>query len=96
MLAEARARIDGNGDAMSASPGFRFRYRIENENTPLRVSTVTGWDDVQSHQNFRNAKIARDAAAGTVNPYDRVENEVFMVQHAHNDHPALKDLRVAS
>jgi heme-degrading monooxygenase HmoA len=86
-MAQARVRIDENGDAMAAAPGFRFRYRIENPDEPLKISTLTAWADDASHHNFRNAKMARDAANGIVAPYDRVEREVFQVKHAHSGFP---------
>ncbi len=84
MVEQARERIDSNGDEMAKWKGFLFRHRIEKADEPQRVSTVSGWSDEPSYRAYQSAKKAKDAAANAVSPYERVQNEVFAVQHSHS------------
>lgn len=83
MVDAARTRIDGNGDAMAASAGFLFRYRLERPEEPLRESTVTAWVEEAAYRAYRTQQAARDTAARRPLPFERVLNEVFEVAKTH-------------
>lgn len=80
----AREHIDHNGDKMATAPGFLFRYRIEPPGDPLKVSTVTAWADETALQAYRAANPPADPADPD-RPFARIENETFVVRHAHGD-----------
>ena len=81
MIDKANARIDGNGDRMAELPGFVFRHRMIAKNDPLLVSTVTGWADEASFDNWTRIKAGLSDSGES--PYHRVETEKHSVARSH-------------
>jgi hypothetical protein len=82
MVDAARDRIDQNGRAMTAEPGFLYRYRVERPGEPDIVSTLTAWQDDADYQRFRGKRSGQGLKD---TPYDRIESEVFFVRHTAGD-----------
>jgi heme-degrading monooxygenase HmoA len=84
--AVAQQRIDKNGSAMTAEPGFLYRYRVENKAKPDVVSTVTVWNAESDYTGFRDRRAARGGMEGEM-PWDRIEGESYEVQTTHGNAP---------
>lgn len=78
----ARQRVDRNGAAMPAEPGFQFRYRLERAQQPDVVSTLTAWNDESDYQRFRSKRSGGGPDAQSL-PWDRIESETYEVRAAH-------------
>lgn len=81
LLAQAEARIDGNGDRMASFPGFLWRHRTVSKNDPLTLGTVTAWVDEASYDAWREAK-AKDPDTGP-SPYVSATSERHQVVVSH-------------
>ena len=83
----ARERIDRNGAAMTAEPGFLYRYRIERETQPNVVSTLTVWNAEADYQRFRGKRPGGGQDLQST-PFERIDSDVFKVRTVHGQAPA--------
>jgi heme-degrading monooxygenase HmoA len=83
----ARERIDKNGAAMTSEPGFLYRYRIETEQKPGIVSTLTAWSAARDYMSFREKRSARGGHDRQAAPFDRIDNESYEVQSVQDSTP---------
>jgi heme-degrading monooxygenase HmoA len=83
----ARERVDRNGAAMTAEPGFLYRYRIERAAQPDVVSTLTAWTAEADYQRFRGKRSGGGHDAPSL-PWERIESEAYEVAAAHGKPPA--------
>jgi heme-degrading monooxygenase HmoA len=74
----AIARIDSNGDQMAKITGFLFRYRTTAKHDPLQISTVTGWANEASYDDWLNTKATLPAEGES--PYLSARSERHTVK----------------
>ena len=83
----ARQRVDQNGAAMTAEPGFLYRHRIERATQPGVVSALTAWNDETDYQRYRENRFGAGHDLKTT-PYERVESETYLVHSTQGKPPA--------
>lgn len=88
-LEQAIRRLDANGERMATFPGFLFRQRLSCEEQPLRLSTVTAWDEAKDYEHWLAVRRSGDpgpAFAGE-SPYERTVTELCNVDRVHEPPP---------
>ena len=81
-IERARERVDQNGEALMAEPGFLFRYRLERPKHPDIVTALTAWNDEADYQRYRQKRFGAGHDLGAT-PYERVESETYSVHSVH-------------
>jgi hypothetical protein len=82
----ARQRIDQNAAAMTAEPGFLYRYRVERPSMPNILSALTAWNDEADYQRYRNKRFGAGHDLKST-PYEKVESETYQVHSTHGRVP---------
>jgi heme-degrading monooxygenase HmoA len=84
MVEKAARRMDENGAAMAAAPGFRFRYRMISTENPNKMSSVTAWESREAYDNYLEARRQgpRGADFAGESPYERIDTEFHTVEQA--------------
>jgi heme-degrading monooxygenase HmoA len=77
-IEEAIERLDANSDRMTRAAGFLFRHRMQSEDDPLKLSTLTAWADQAAYDAYQSVpKPPRTPA-----PYSQIETEIYLIERS--------------
>ncbi len=78
LVEEARALLNGNGEAQSRHPGFVSRQTLLSLSDPAKITTLVLWDSGEIYDSWRASPARAAAMAGAESLWSRPpESERF-------------------
>ena len=78
VIGEARALLDGNGEAQSQHPGFISRRTLISLSDPTKITTLVSWESGEIYDDWRASPERERAMAGADQLWSRPpESERF-------------------
>ena len=74
----ARERMEKSSAALTAEPGFLYRYRMERAAEPTVLTAFTAWADEEDFQRSRKKRFGDNHDLSDT-PYERVVAETYQV-----------------
>ena len=79
-VAEARAKLDGNGLAQSKAAGFVSRQTLLALNDPTQITSLVVWETNESYNSWKSSPERSEAMAGADELWSRPpESQRFQV-----------------
>ena len=79
-VAEARAKLDGNGLAQSKAPGFVSRQTLLGLNDPTQITSLVVWETNEIYNSWKSSPERSKAMAGADELWSRPpESQRFQV-----------------
>ncbi|MER9234602.1 hypothetical protein NKI56_21305 [Mesorhizobium sp. M0622] len=91
-IENGRRHIDGVGTAAACAPGFLFRFRMENPEEPLLLTTFTAWADRGAFGSFQNSQLPSSPSA-SADFFERTQDQVFDVAATAGRVPTAMEIR---